>query len=230
MKISKILVQLISILIISTLLMVGCGKKSETTDIIKKDNTTQMNTTNTTPKTDTVKPIKDTLAEILKTKPDTIIMETSMGKMTIELYSKYAPLHVTNFKKLVLSKFFNGLLFHRVVPNFMIQGGDPNSRSGDPSTWGQGGPGYTITAEIKLKHELGSLAAARTDNPKKESSGSQFYIITGNASFLDGQYTVYGKVIKGIEVAQKIQNVKNSGEPNNTALERVVIKKVYFAE
>jgi cyclophilin family peptidyl-prolyl cis-trans isomerase len=210
--------------------MVGCGKKSETTDIIKKDNTTQMNTTNTTPKTDTVKPIKDTLAEILKTKPDTVIMETSMGKMTIELYSKDAPLHVTNFKKLVLSKFFDGLLFHRVIKDFMIQGGDPNSRSGDPATWGQGGPGYTIPAEIKLKHEVGSLAAARTDNPKKESSGSQFYIVTGQASHLDNQYTVFGKVIKGIEIAMKIQDVKTTGAPTDRPLVNVVIKKVYFAK
>ena len=163
--------------------------------------------------------------------PDTVIMETSMGTMTIELFSKDAPLNVTNFKKLVYKKFYDGLLFHRVIKDFMIQGGDPNTKSGDPSTWGQGGPGYTVPAEIKLKHEKYSLAAARMGdqvNPKKESSGSQFYIVTGQASHLDGQYTVYGKVIKGMDVADKIQNVKTGTNPPDCPVDKVVIKKVYF--
>lgn len=211
--------------LISSILLMSCGeKKTDTTQ--KNDNANQKqmtNTTNTIQKVDTTKPAADNLS-------DTVIMETSMGEMTIELYSKDAPKHAANFKKLVKDGFYDGLLFHRVIPGFMIQGGDPNTKSGDRSTYGQGGPGYTIPAEIKLKHEMGSLAAARLGdaaNPQRESSGSQFYIVTGNASHLDGQYTVYGKVIKGIEIAHKIENVKR--DAMDDPIDKVVIKKVSFA-
>ncbi|RPI19429.1 MAG: peptidylprolyl isomerase [Ignavibacteriae bacterium] len=166
-----------------------------------------------------------------KNESNTVLMETSMGDMTIELYETDAPLHVANFKSLVNSEFYKDVTFHRVIAGFMIQGGDPNSKDDDRSNDGIGGPGYTIPAEIKRNHELGSLAAARQGdavNPKKESSGSQFYIVTGEASFLDGQYTVFGKVIKGIDVALKIQNVKKDGRDN--PLEKVVINKLSFIE
>jgi cyclophilin family peptidyl-prolyl cis-trans isomerase len=213
----------------------GCGKKTDTTDTQKKDNTmqqtqTQTQNTQTTQKMDTNKTKTDTTVT-KDDSPNTVIMETSMGNMTIELYPDDAPKHVANFKKLVKSKFYDGLLFHRVIPGFMIQGGDPNTKSDDKSTYGQGGPGYTIPAEIKRKHEKGSLAAARLGdqvNPNKESSGSQFYIVTGEASHLDGQYTVYGKVIKGFDVAEKIQNVKKDERDN--PIDKVVIKKVYFSK
>jgi cyclophilin family peptidyl-prolyl cis-trans isomerase len=113
----------------------------------------------------------------------------------------------------------------------MIQGGDPNSKDDDRSNDGQGGTGYTIPAEIKLNHDKGSVAAARLGdpiNPKRESSGCQFYIVTGEASHLNGQYTVFGKVIKGMDVADKIQKVKR--DANDNPIEKIVIKKVYFAE
>ena len=232
MKNKTFIAQLAAIIIVISFIIVGCGSKSDN-DMTKKDNTTQTNTnnnTNVTQKKDTIK-MKDTLQEKINAEPDTVIMETSMGNMTIELFPKDAPLHVANFKKLVYNKYYDGLLFHRVIPNFMIQGGDPNTRTDKKDTYGQGGPGYTIPAEIKLKHEKGSLAAARlgdAQNPKRESSGSQFYIVTGEASHLDGQYTVYGKVIKGIEVADKIQNVKR--DASDDPIEKVVIKKVYFAK
>jgi cyclophilin family peptidyl-prolyl cis-trans isomerase len=154
-----------------------------------------------------------------------------MGDITIELNSKNAPKHVENFKKLVKNGFYNGTTFHRVIPGFMIQGGDPNSKDNDRSNDGQGGPGYTIPAEIKGKHELGSVAAARMGdqvNPKRESSGSQFYIVTGEASHLDGQYTVFGKVTKGMDVALKISNVKRDAADN--PVEKVTIKKAYFGK
>ena len=234
MKSTKIFIQLISVFIIISFIYAGCGNKSDSTDTTKKDNTNQTNQTNqnqTMQKKDTT-PVKvDTLADKIKSEPDTVIMETSMGNMTIELYSKDAPLHVANFKKLVYNKYYDGLLFHRVIPNFMIQGGDPNTRTDNKANYGQGGPGYTIPAEIKLKHEKGSLAAARLgdqQNPKRESSGSQFYIVTGEASHLDGQYSVYGKVIKGLEVADKIQNVKR--DASDDPIDKVVIKKIYFAK
>ena len=180
---------------------------------------------------DTNKNQNDSLADIINSQPDEVIMETSLGNMTIELYPKDAPIHVANFKKLVYNHFYDGLLFHRVINGFMIQGGDPNTRNGNENTWGTGGPGYTIPAEIKLKHVKGSLAAARMGdqvNPKRESSGSQFYIVTGQASFLDGQYTVYGEVIEGLDVADKIQNVKTNSF--DRPLDKVVINKVYFAQ
>ncbi len=214
----------------------SCGeKKTETTDTQKKDNTVQQ-TTNNTQKMDTTKPKTDSTST---TKTDTargkesdiVILETSMGNIKIELYPKDAPKHVENFKKLVKEGFYDGTSFHRVIPGFMIQGGDPNSKDNDRSNDGQGGPGYTIKAEIKLKHELGSVAAARLGdqvNPNRESSGSQFYIVTGEASHLDGQYTVFGKVIEGMDVAKSIQNVKRDARDN--PIDKVTVKKAVFGK
>ncbi len=206
----------------------GCGEKKTDVTTQKKDTTATK--TQTTQKMDTTKPKTDTTNTTDKD-PNTVIMETSLGNMTIELYPEDAPKHVANFKKLVNSKFYEGLLFHRVIPNFMIQGGDPNTKGSDKTQYGLGGPGYTIPAEIKRKHEKGSLAGARLPdqvNPNRESSGSQFYIVTGDASHLDGQYTVYGKVIKGMDVADKIQNVKR--DDRDDPVDKVVIKKVYFVK
>jgi cyclophilin family peptidyl-prolyl cis-trans isomerase len=214
----------------------GCGdKKTTDTDMKKQDNTTQTQTqtqntqtTQTTPKTDTMQTKTDTSKTDTKSS-NTVIIKTSMGDIEIELFEKDAPQHVANFKKLVNSKFYNGTTFHRVIKGFMIQGGDPNSKDGDKSNDGQGGPGYTIPAEIKAKHEKGSLAAARLGdqvNPKKESSGSQFYIVTGNASHLDGEYTVFGKVVKGFDICTKIENTPVG--PGDNPVEKVEIKSVVF--
>jgi cyclophilin family peptidyl-prolyl cis-trans isomerase len=219
------------ILIIAFMTYSCGGKKTETTDVNKKETQTQttqkMDTTK--PKTDTTSTKKDTTTSSKES--DKVILETSMGNMTIELYPKDAPQHAANFKKLVKSKFYDGTTFHRVIAGFMIQGGDPNSKDDDRSNDGQGGTGYTIPAEIKLNHDKGSVAAARLGdpiNPKRESSGCQFYIVTGEASHLNGQYTVFGKVIKGMDVADKIQKVKR--DANDNPIEKIVIKKVYFAE
>ncbi|MBZ0202050.1 MAG: peptidylprolyl isomerase [Ignavibacteria bacterium] len=180
------------------------------------------------PKTDSVKADDKTDSKDSKGS-NNVVIKTSMGNIEIELFEKEAPLHVANFKKLVNSGFYDNTTFHRVIPGFMIQGGDPNSKDSDRSNDGQGGPGYTIPAEIKAKHEKGSLAGARLGdqvNPKKESSGSQFYIVTGEASHLDGQYTVYGKVTKGMDIALKIENVKKDAADN--PIDKVVIEKVSF--
>jgi peptidyl-prolyl cis-trans isomerase A (cyclophilin A) len=219
--------------------LISCGeKKTETTDVQKKDVTTQIqtNTTNNTQKMDTTKPKTDTTTATQKDtargkESNIVILETSMGDITIELYPKDAPKHAANFKKLVKEGFYDGTAFHRVIPGFMIQGGDPNSKDNDRSNDGNGGPGYTIPAEIKLKHELGSVAAARLGdqvNPKRESSGSQFYIVTGEASHLDNQYTVFGKVTQSEDVAIKISNVKRDGRDN--PIEKVTIKRAYFGK
>lgn len=128
-------------------------------------------------------------------------IETEKGMITCILYQEYAPKHCQNFIKLVNDGFYDGLTFHRVVPDFVIQGGDPK---GD----GTGGPGYTVPAEIKLRHTPGAMAMARKPdhiNPQRESSGSQFYICLQAQPQLDGQYSVFGQTIEGMDVVQKIE-------------------------
>lgn len=238
MRLTALKLTVLSVFALSLFAFV-CGEdKTTTNDNKKQDNTTQnqtqntQTTQNTTQKTDSIKTTMDTN----KTKDskdqkesNTVLMKTSMGDIEIELNEKDAPLHVANFKKLVKNGFYEKCTFHRVIEGFMIQGGDPNSKDADKSNDGLGGPGYTIPAEIKGKHEKGSLAAARlgdAGNPKRESSGSQFYIVSGEASHLDGQYTVFGKVTKGFDIVQKIEKVKKDERDN--PIEKVVIEKVSF--
>ena len=142
-----------------------------------------------------------------------IVIETPKGVMRLQLY-RQTPIHRANFIKLAKEGFFNGTTFHRVVPNFVIQGGDPNSKDDDPLNDGLGGPGYTLPAEfvLELKHTYSAVGAARQGdaiNPKRESNGSQFYIVVNKAGtpFLDGAYTVFGKVLEGMEVAEAIAGV-----------------------
>ena len=127
------------------------------------------------------------------------IIETERGIIVLELYPEAAPKTVANFETLVNKGFYNGLTWHRVVPDFVIQGGDPDGT-------GAGGPGYTVPAEIKEKHLRGSVATARTGddvNPQRNSSGSQFYICLEPQPGLDGQYTVFGGVIKGMDAVDQ---------------------------
>ncbi len=136
-----------------------------------------------------------------------VILETVLGPITIELRPADAPKTCANFLKLVGAGFYDGLTFHRVVPGFVIQGGDPNSKNDNPFDDGQGGPGYTVPAEVKLKHIRGAVAMARMPdvvNPKRESSGSQFYIALRDLAQLDGGYTVFGQVVSGWETIDKI--------------------------
>ena len=155
-----------------------------------------------------------------------ITLTTSEGVIVIKLDAVAAPKHAENFKKLVKEGFYDGTTFHRVIPGFMIQGGDPLSKDqAKRSEHGTGGPGYTIPAEIGKKHKRGSLAAARQGdqvNPKKESSGSQFYICVVDTTFLDGQYTVFGEVIEGMDVADKI--VAKPRDPRDNPKEPVTVK------
>jgi len=141
-----------------------------------------------------------------------IRIKTTLGDITVRLYDE-TPLHKANFEKLVTDGFYNGSIFHRVIPGFMNQGGDPNTIPGNEGNGqpGTGGPGYTVPAEIHshLKHKKGALASARLPdqvNPRRESSGSQFYIVNANtgAHFLDGQYTVFGEVVDGMDVVDAI--------------------------
>ncbi|MBL7836370.1 MAG: peptidylprolyl isomerase [Bacteroidetes bacterium] len=141
---------------------------------------------------------------------DSVAIETSLGTITVVLYEE-TPQHKANFLKLCNEKYYDGLLFHRVIPGFMIQGGDPMSKNAKPGQMlGSGGPNYTIPAEFNsnLKHKRGALAAARTENPAKASSGSQFYICHGSPFELDMNYTVYGQTVSGFEVIDQIANAQ----------------------
>ncbi len=145
------------------------------------------------------------------------VVETKFGKMVIEFYDKDAPKTEANFIKLAKQGFYNGTTFHRVIPGFMIQGGDPNSKTEDRSTHGTGGPGYTVEAEIKRDNTRGTVATARLGdqaNPEKRSSGSQFFINVKNNAFLNGGYTVFGNVIAGMDVADKIAIVPRDARDN----------------
>jgi peptidyl-prolyl cis-trans isomerase B (cyclophilin B) len=130
-------------------------------------------------------------------------IETKLGNIELKFFPDVAPNHVKNFIELAQKGFYDGTAFHRVIPGFMIQGGDPNSKQPDKSKHGQGGPGYTIKAEFNNKpHKRGTLSMARAAHP--DSAGSQFFICVADSSFLNKQYTVFGEVISGMEVADKI--------------------------
>jgi peptidyl-prolyl cis-trans isomerase B (cyclophilin B) len=150
--------------------------------------------------------------------PPKAVIKTKFGDMELELFPDKAPKHVENFVKLAKSGFYNGAIFHRVIPNFMVQGGDPNTKGEDKSTYGMGGPGYNIDAEFNdTPHMRGILSMARSRDPN--SAGSQFFIMVGNAPHLDGQYTAFGKVVKGMEVADKI--VAQPRDSRDNPLERI---------
>ena len=141
---------------------------------------------------------------------DVAVITTDYGEIVIRFYEEYAPRHAANFKKLARAGFYNGITFHRVIPDFIIQGGDPLSKDRDRRNDGTGGPGYTLPAEIHMPHVRGSVAAARTPdtvNPRRESSGSQFYITVAPVQQLDGAYTVFGEIVKGMETVDAIVNV-----------------------
>nr|AIF08218.1 peptidyl-prolyl isomerase (PPIB, ppiB) [uncultured marine thaumarchaeote KM3_27_D09]AIF12539.1 peptidyl-prolyl isomerase (PPIB, ppiB) [uncultured marine thaumarchaeote KM3_56_B06] len=139
-----------------------------------------------------------------------IIIKTDFGSIKFSLLPDIAPETVRNFSELAKSGFYNGTLFHRVIPGFMIQGGDPNTKNPDKSMWGQGGPGYNLKAEFSPRSHLrGIVSMARATDP--DSAGSQFFIVTSDSAFLDRQYTVFGEVVDGMEVADKIVNLPRDG-------------------
>ena len=149
------------------------------------------------------------------------IIETKFGKIEMELFADKAPGHVKNFKDLAKKGFYDGTIFHRVIPGFMIQGGDPNTKSDDRATYGMGGPGYSIKAEFNdTPHKRGVLSMARSQNPN--SAGSQFFIVVKKSSFLDGKYTAFGKVLSGMAVADQIVNAPRDRRDNPN--ERIEMK------
>ena len=196
------------------MIVVGCGGKEN-----KSEKTVQKTT---------VKPVSQAVKTInkeVKLDPNSrpiVVIETDYGNIEIELRPDKAPQTCANFAKLANKGFYDSLIFHRIVPGFVIQGGDPEGT-------GRGGPGYTVPAEITdLKHTTGAVACARLPdqvNPSQASSGSQFYITLKPTPFLDNQYTVFGYVKTGMDVVQKIAKVET--DSHDKPLTPVIMKKVY---
>ncbi|MBL7975552.1 MAG: peptidylprolyl isomerase [Candidatus Kapabacteria bacterium] len=149
----------------------------------------------------------------------------SIGEIEIELFKDLAPKHVRNFDSLVSVGFYNGTAFHRVIPGFVIQGGDPNSKSKPKNTWGFGDPGQTkVPAEFNsTPHKRGIVSAARSNDPN--SATSQFFICVDDASSLDNKYTVYGQVVRGMEVADKIVNLPRDERDNPIEKAEMMVTK-----
>jgi len=243
---------LIVTLFLLSLSFTGCAQsKKETKKDLKKETQKEQNMN-----------IKEQGASLKEPK---VLIETSMGNILVKLYDE-TPLHRDNFIKLVREGFYDGLIFHRVINGFMIQGGDPESKNAEPGkSLGTGGPGYTVDAEIvypKCFHKKGALAAARMGdqiNPEKKSSGSQFYIVQGNVysneqidmleqrqntkfsneireayttvggtPHLDDAYTVFGEVIEGLDVIDKIAAVKTGRQ--DRPVENVTMKMKIVTE
>jgi peptidyl-prolyl cis-trans isomerase B (cyclophilin B) len=159
------------------------------------------------------KDLKFTPKEIEKMAETTAVIETKFGNLEIKFFPDVAPNHVKNFIDLAKKGFYDGTIFHRVIPGFMIQGGDPNTKNSDRSKHGMGGPGYTVKAEFSDKpHKRGTLSMARAADPN--SAGSQFFICVAPASFLDKQYTVFGEVVSGMEAADKIVSAPRDKRDN----------------
>lgn len=165
-------------------------------------------------------------ADKVATKAPKAIIKTKFGDMEVVFFPDKAPKHVENFVTLAKSGFYNGTIFHRVIPGFMIQGGDPNTKDPKkPETYGMGGPGHRVNAEFNdIPHRRGILSMARTNDPN--SAGSQFFIVVKDSNFLDGQYTVFGEVVKGMEVADQIVNLPRNARdlPTERAEMTVVIE------
>ncbi len=154
-------------------------------------------------------------------------IETNLGNISFKLLPDLAPETVRNFEKLAGSGFYDGTLFHRVIPGFMIQGGDPNTKQSEKNSWGTGGPGYTIKAEFNSRsHQRGIVSMARAQDP--DSAGSQFFIVTTDSTFLDRQYTVFGEVIEGMDTADKIVNLDRDN--NDCPLQEARITKISLSE
>jgi peptidyl-prolyl cis-trans isomerase B (cyclophilin B) len=163
-------------------------------------------------------PAQSPAGEVKKMPEQRAVIHTKFGEITLKFFPEVAPNHVKNFIELARKGFYNGTTFHRVVPKFVIQGGDPNTKNPDRSKHGTGGPGHNVKAEFsKTPHKRGTLSMARSAHP--DSAGSQFFICVADAPFLDGKYTVFGEVVTGMEVADKI--VARPRDKNDNPNERI---------
>lgn len=212
MKRKKNILLICSIFIIGLFALIGCGNSSTTEQGKENTEKTQEKSEQETKET------KETNENL----PIVTMKIKDYGTIELELYPEVAPNTVNNFISLANSGFYDGLTFHRVIKGFMIQGGDPDGV-------GTGGPGYSIVGEFtsngfanSLKHTKGVISMARSKNPN--SAGSQFFITSADASHLDGDYAAFGKVISGIEVVEKIENVKT--DSNDKPEQDVVIESI----
>ncbi|HEX7151167.1 MAG TPA: peptidylprolyl isomerase [Thermoanaerobaculia bacterium] len=159
------------------------------------------------------------------------VIKTTAGEIQIRFFPDVAPNHVKNFIDLANQGFYNGTKFHRVIPGFMIQGGDPNTKSGDPYTWGTGGSPNRLRAEFNnVKHKRGIVSMARSTDPN--SASSQFFIMVADYPSLDNQYSVFGQVLSGMEVVDKIVSAKTERERpvEPTAIESITFRAATDAE
>jgi len=202
------------LLLVSMFFIFGCGKKEEVKTEKVEEKPAELAPPETTKKEISQEPI-------VREKNPIVVMETNHGPIEIELYWKESPKLTENFLRLVNNGFYNDLTFHRIVPGFVIQGGDPSGT-------GSGGPGYKLPDEPTVKkHERGAIAMARS---AEGNSGSQFYVClsTEKTAHLDQMgFTVFAHVTAGMDVVDKIASVPNSGPPENRALEKVIMTKVY---
>ena len=153
------------------------------------------------------------------------VVETNHGRIVVKFFPEKAPKHVENWQKLATSGFYDGVRFHRVIPGFMIQGGDPNSRDKPRELHGTGGPDWSVEAEFNdVPHTPGILSAARTADPN--SAGSQFFLMHKTSPHLDGQYSVYGQVIEGMDVVEKIVSLPKDARDNPLEENPAVMEKV----
>jgi peptidyl-prolyl cis-trans isomerase B (cyclophilin B) len=200
----------LALLTILSLLVISCGEKAE------EERVAEMKSPEEAPAAEKTEPVP---SQAIKTDYDynpTVVIETDFGKIEVEVFFDKSPEHSKNFMKLVKSGFYDGLIFHRVVPGFVIQGGDPYGT-------GTGGPGYYLDAERSgLPHQTGSIAMAQS---ALGISGSQFYICLAPQPHLDKQFNVFAKVTSGMEIVEKIASVpRDAGDKPS---EDVVMKKLY---
>jgi cyclophilin family peptidyl-prolyl cis-trans isomerase len=157
-----------------------------------------------------------------------VIIETNLGRIVVKFFSDVAPKHVESFLSLSKQGFYDGVKFHRVIPGFVIQGGDPNTKDKPRHLHGTGGPGYTVPAEFNdIPHTPGILSMARTSDPN--SAGSQFFICTGRVPHLDKQYTVFGQVIEGMNVVEAIVKLPRDDRDNPLEANPAIMQTVTVA-
>lgn len=202
----------------------GDNASAPANDTVTASSTTETNTTTATetlataPATQQEKPMSDYENKVAE-------LHTSAGEIDVRFYPDVAPNHVRNFIDLARKGFYDGTKFHRVIPGFMIQGGDPNTKKGDPRTWGTGNAESNVKAEFsKVSHKRGILSMARSTHP--DSASSQFFIVVADSAFLDENYTVFGAVTRGMDVADAIVNAEKIGErpKNPVSIDKIVIR------